>query len=326
MAKKGEPGKDELLELLKRAADELKYAKEEARTAIAALRKEKAAHQETEAELEALKAGRTGPIPTSDSTQSTNTSLAGADPAVLEDLRSELSRLQARIDGFKRDLEAAQGDLASERLRAETAEASLKTVHGERDELLSRVAELEAQVAAAAAEAAGERERLAQEHQDALQAKAREREELERAHQEALTGRGKELEELSLAHATALELAAGKQKQAEAALAQEKDKHSHTAQKLLEARATVREQEAALTAERERVKGLEQTAQQLGEEGQRAVAAVKAQLDAVTAQLEQVTARWQDVERQYERLHKEMLLVLEQRDEARQQLEQARRR
>lgn len=300
MAKKGEAGKDELLVLLKRAADELKHAQEEARTAITALRKEKAAHAETEAELDELKAGRRD---VTLNTEATNVGAAVAGAAEREDLRSEVARLQARIDGFRRDLETAQAELAAERLRAETAEASLKAEAGDRDELLTRLGELEAQAATTVAEAAGQREQLAQEHQD-------EREKLEQAG-------AKELEELSLAHATAVEQAVGKLKQAEAALAHEKEKHSHTAQKLLEARASVREHETALTAERER---LEQTAERLGEQRQAAVAAVRAQLDAAQAQLQQVTAQWQEVEHSYERLHKEMLLVLEQRDEARQRL------
>lgn len=305
MAKKGEPGKDELLALLRRAAGELKSAQEDARTAIAALRKEKDAHAETEAELEALKAGR------GDFTDTTNVGAGATGAAVLEDLRGEVTRLQARVDGFKRDLETAQGELAAERQRAEAAEASLKTASGEREELLTKVGELEAKAAAVVAEAAGERERLSQQHQDALGAEAQKRDELEQA-------RSKELDELTHAHATAVEQATAKQKAAEAALAHEKEKHSHTAQKLLEARSTLREHEA-------RVKGLEEAAQRLGEEGQRTAAELQGRLDAATAQLQQVTAQWQEVERSYERLHKEMLLVLEQRDEARQQL-QARQR
>ena len=40
--------------------------------------------------------------------------------------------------------------------------------------------------------------------------------------------------------------------------------------------------------------------------------------------LERGTTEWRHVERQYEQLHKEMLLVLDQRDEARKELAQLR--
>jgi hypothetical protein len=46
-----------------------------------------------------------------------------------------------------------------------------------------------------------------------------------------------------------------------------------------------------------------------------------ASYNQMQAELQSVTDRWREVERQYEALHREMLLTLEQRDEARRLLE-----
>src|SRR5476651_405850 len=103
MAKGAAPSSDQLLELLKRAADELKHAQEEARTAVIALQKEQAAHQKTEAELDALQKQLKG----ASSQQST-------DEGLLKD-QIEAERENAKaLDSRAKELEAAMQRAAGE--------------------------------------------------------------------------------------------------------------------------------------------------------------------------------------------------------------------
>jgi chromosome segregation ATPase len=297
MAKGAVPSQEQLLELLTRAAEELKHAKEEARTAVAALQKEQAAHQKTEAELEELKAKGEG-----------TATRANTDEQLLKD-QIEAERENGKV-------------LAA---RVNELEAILDGATAEREALKAKVADSDTAISVAAQQEEAKRQALIEEHQRALEANAAE-------HARQVEALKAELEEHEAHAKGTLEDAAGKLVTAEQQLAQEREKHQGTAQKLLEARSRLRELEASLAAEHERVKGLEVAAKQLSdahakalaeaaEEHRSATADLQRNYQETHAELQRVTENWQQVERQYEALHREMLLTLEQRDDARRLLE-----
>lgn len=293
MAKGAAPSQDQLLELMKRAAEELKHAQEEARTAVLALQKEQAAHQKTELELEQAQKQAKG----AKSQQSTDEELL-KDQIAAE--RENAKALEARV----RELEAALEGAASER-------EALKTKLGEAETALS--------VASQNDEA---------KHEKAIAA-------LKETHEKVLEELRKEMEAAETEHKGLLDDAAGGLVNMEQQLNQEKEKHQATAQKLIETRGKVRDLESSLAEQTERVKGLETVAAQMGEAHQKALreaaeghtkatADLQAAYGAAQQELVSVTARWREVEHQYEALHREMLLTLEQRDEARRMLENER--
>jgi chromosome segregation ATPase len=115
-------------------------------------------------------------------------------------------------------------------------------------------------------------------------------------------------------------------------LAQERDKHQSTGSKLVEARGRQRELEEQLGVatglSAELRAGYERqviehdrallTAQHAHEASTHSL---QQHLGELSAQLEHATTEWRHVERHYETLHREMLTLLDQRDEARRQLE-----
>lgn len=300
MAKGAAPSQDQLLELMKRAAEELKHAKEEARTAVLALQKEQAAHQKTEAELEiALKQAKSAK------------SQAGTDEQLLKD-----------------QIEAERENGKALAARVKELEAALEGAASERKTLEAKVAEADTAISVAAQQAEAATQKLTEQHQQTIAA-------LKEAHNQALEDLRKEVEAAEAHHKGLLDDAAGNLVQIEQQLAQEKEKHQATAQKLLETRAKVRELEAGLAAEQERVKGLETAAKQMADAHEKAMREAAEANTKANAELQQayavmqqelaaVTERWRDVERSYESLHREMLLTLEQRDEARRLLENER--
>ncbi len=300
MAKGAAPSQDQLLELMKRAAEELKHAKEEARTAVLALQKEQAAHQKTEAELEiALKQAKSAK------------NQAGTDEQLLKD-----------------QIEAERENGKALAARVQELEAALEGAASERKTLEAKVAEADTAISVASQQAEAAAQKLTEQHQQTIAA-------LKEAHNKALEDLKKEVEAAEAHHKGLLDDAAGNLVQIEQQLAQEKEKHQATAQKLLETRAKVRELEAGLAAEQERVKGLETAAKQLADAHEKAMREAAEANTKANAELQQayavmqqeltaVTERWRDVERSYESLHREMLLTLEQRDEARRLLENER--
>jgi chromosome segregation ATPase len=146
--------------------------------------------------------------------------------------------------------------------------------------------------------------------------------------------------EARLAHAAEAE--AARHAELESQLAKEKEKVQLTAQRLLDARNRTRELEPELeaaraalaTAARERealeeshrlamAHHLDAAAQQLDareEESKLAIAQLQSHVREREAELQRVTEQWRAVEKQYEALHRELLEVLDQRDEARRQL------
>lgn len=333
MAKGAAPSQDQLLDLLKRAAEELKHAQEEARTAVAALQKEQAAHRKTEDELDVARNKASG----TSSQNDTDTQL------------------------LKDQIEAERENAKSLDTRVKELEAGLEGAIAERETLRAKVAESETAISVAQQQEAAKRAQMEEEQGQALDG-------LQEQHTAAMeklkAEHAAQVEAMKTEHSTALEGvlaesarvldaekaraaeeeanakamvddAAGKLVAMESQLTQEKEKHQLMAQKLLETRSKVRELEAGLSGEQERVKGLEVAASQMadshdkalreaGEQHQRATAELTQTLAATQQELATVTERWRDVERSYEALHREMLLTLEQRDEARRALENER--
>jgi hypothetical protein len=323
MAKGAAPSQDQLLELLKRAAEELKHAQEEARTAIAALQKEQAAHQKTEQELENAQKQAKGKA----SQQSTDEQLLkdqiDAERENSKSLAARIKELEGQVDsaGSERDAlrqRVTDGDEAINvsTQQEEAKRQALMTEHASALEALKT--EHATELDSLKAEHATELETLKSEHGNALDA-------LKAEHQTALDGAAAEKAELESGQKASLDDAAGKMVAMETQLVAEKDKHQTTAQKLLETRSKVRELESTLSAEQERAKGLEASAKQLAEAHEKqlreATKSLSANLAQAQSELARVTESWQQVERQYEALHREMLLTLEQRDDARRLLD-----
>ena len=111
----------------------------------------------------------------------------------------------------------------------------------------------------------------------------------------------------------------------------EQEKHQATSQKLLEARGRVRELEGELATVKGALSRAETQVKTAADDKERALRDLKAAHESVREELakrvgqlegllEHATSEWRHVEHQYEQLHKEMLLVLDQRDEARREL------
>lgn len=190
-------------------------------------------------------------------------------------------------------------DFASVRTRRDELNVELGRLEGERKALRARVAELESGLGSVKGDEAKAREQLLAEH-------TRAREEQEAAHK-------KLVEEL------------------EVQLGRERDKLQITAQKLLEARTHTRELEIelekAVTNVGRREGDLIELAAahtteltRLRADHAAAVSSLQGRIGELDAQLDRATAEWRHVERQYEQLHREMLAVLDQRDEARREL------
>lgn len=297
MAKGVAPSQDQLLELMKRAAEELKHAQEEARTAVLALQKEQAAHGQTEAELEqAQKAAQS------------SKSLSSTDEELLKD-----------------QIEAERENGKALAQRVKELEAALDGASAEREAMKTKVAEAETTLSVASQQDEANAAKLSAEHEQTIAA-------LRETQDKAIAELRQAMEAAEAEHQGLLGDAAGGLVQIEQQLAAEKEKHQTTAQKLLETRARVRELEGALAEQHDRLKGLETAATQMGDAHQkalreaneahaRAAAELQAAFVSTQQELATVTQRWREVEHQYEALHREMLLTLEQRDEARRMMD-----
>ena len=146
-------------------------------------------------------------------------------------------------------------------------------------------------------------------------------------------------EQLTAEHAAAAEAERLKRCELEQQLSREKDKHQITAQKLLEARGKGREAEEQLQASAARNAELTvaargpggrrtpprwQAAERAAGRGHRR--AHRARGRARRSELETATTEWRHTDKQYEQLHKEMLVILDQRDEARRELDTIKQR
>lgn len=242
----------------------------------------------------------------------------------------------AQLEQLAGQLSQVETELTTERARTQAMEEQLKSLeqgssdeHKRLFEATSRVAQLEVEVSGLR----GRRDELnveigkVENERNAARTRATE---LEHAAQQVR-------EQLTAEHATATEAERVKRSELEQQLTREKEKHQLTAQKLLEARGKGKESEervhagaaqnTELTARLERLTAdhaheLEAT-RAAGVEGN---AQLTARVAELASQLETATNEWRHTDRQYEQLHKEMLTILDQRDEARRELETIKQR
>ncbi len=237
----------------------------------------------------------------------------------------------AQLEGLAGQLSQVETELTTERARTQAMEEQLKNLEqgstNEQKRLFeatTRVAQLEVEVSGLR----GRRDELnieigkVENERNAARAKAAE---LEHAAQQVR-------DQLGAEHAAANEASRVKYTELEQQLSKEKEKLQITAQKLLEARGqgkqldeqlqTQTKQNVELVARMERERAAHAAATEAARVAQvEATAQLTSQVAQLTAQLETATTEWRHTDRQYEQLHKEMLTILDQRDEARRELD-----
>ncbi len=240
----------------------------------------------------------------------------------VEDLKKalETARADAAANDAKRAAEAEaasgelgkrvhqlEGELALLRQRRDDLNVELARVENDRKQARTRIAELEV-------EAGKARQTFDAELQQALAA--------ERSHREKLVQTQAQLFNAEEA----------KRVEAESSRDKERDKHQATAQKLLETRSKLRDFETQVANMQTRITELDAKLLKAHEAARAELSLREVQWKAATAQLESkandaqrklddASAELRHVERQYEQLHREMLTLLDQRDEARKELE-----
>ena len=250
--------------------------------------------------------------------------------------RTDGAEEHAQLEGLAGQLSQVETELTTERARTQAMEEQLKSLEqgssNEQKRLFdatSRVAQLEVEVSGLR----GRRDELnieigkVENERNAARAKATE---LEHAARQVR-------DQLGAEHARATEAARVKHSELEQQLAKEKEKHQITAQKLLEARGQGKQldeqlkaqtaQNGALVSRMERELTSHAAALESARVAQvEATAQLTSRVALLTAQLETATTEWRHTDRQYEQLHKEMLTILDQRDEARRELDAIKQR
>lgn len=331
-----------------------------------------------EAELEALREvarprpGQPSAEPTDDRVSGLEAELAVA-RAAAESAEGEATRARAETRDVSSKFAALEAELASVRETAgrvaelEGQLASTKTRVWEleqrvsdggtqanefataRDAAIARVTELTARVTQLESELAGLRSRRDELNVEVARAES-ERKKLATRVAELEAGaqsvRGEEVKSraaLEAQHQEALAALEARRVDADGQFQKEKEKHQHTAQRLLEARQRIREVEtqladvqtqlniaAARQAEAQAVTQgrLDALAAEHAQAQQRdreaheaATTALQTHLAQVEKELAHAITEWHHTNRQYEQLHREMLVLLDQRDEARRQLD-----
>jgi chromosome segregation ATPase len=255
--------------------------------------------------------------------------------------QQQLAEALARVQALDGELEAERGRRAAAQGQVQSLEAELEALDADarseqqrRVDATARVAQLEAELAAVRAR----RDELNVELSHVERARNEARalaEKLQRGVDEVRGEEAELREALERSARDAMDAEVARRAALEADVQKEKDKHQATAQRLLDARQRQRELEGQVEKLTAQVTSLEAQAQQAQREHARALEAqalsaqaASAQLaERVTAlegQLEHATSEWRHADRQYEQLHKEMLALLDQRDEARAELEQLR--
>lgn len=235
--------------------------------------------------------------------------LAAAE-AELETLRARSQALEGQVHALEADAASGQQKLNEAAGRVAQLEADLAGIRGRRDELNVEIGHVEKE-------------------RNALKARVQE---LEGAADAIRAEEAKLRADLEAATHSAIEAEGAKRAEAEAAAAKERERHQATAQKLIEARGRVRELEGQVEQGAQRVKALEDAAAATAAEHLKALEAQRlaneaasAELVKRVAELEQQLAHandeWRHTDKQYEQLHKEMIVVLDQRDEARRELD-----
>ncbi|MFT3840615.1 MAG: hypothetical protein QM723_26740 [Myxococcaceae bacterium] len=385
MAQAGVPSTEQLLDLLRRAADELKTAREEAARArqetadaqgeVAKLQQQLAqqqtqfgqekqqlvdAQQRLQTELQIERAAgqdlaaqvdgdRTMLIPPKGKK---NKKKGGQQPLEIEPVK-ETTSTGADLDALKAELAVARKSLEQEQ---EAHVATRQQLDIDRQQALEAV---ERNLVASRQEVADLREQLKIETGRNTEmaeqvAQAHAEQETLRARLEAAEAGGQVFEQqrqqLEEAQKAAIAEAQQQVQQVETLLSQEKEKHQATAQKWVTERERGREMERVDEELKKRLAQLETDSRSAAESGARQLADRDAQLQAqetahqknveslqrsfveqsatresqlqqVSGQLEATTQERMFVERKFEELHRELLVVLEQRDDARRQLE-----
>lgn len=231
----------------------------------------------------------------------------------------------AQLEQLAGQLSQVETELTTERARTQAMEEQLKSLeqgssdeHQRLFEATSRVAQLEVE----AAGLRGRRDELnveigkVENERNAARARATE---LEHAAQQVR-------EQLTAEHAAAEEADRLKRSELEQQISREKDKHQITAQKLLEARGKGKEADEHLQASAAQLVDLRSQLDGQAAAHVEATAALTARVAQLTQELESATTEWRHTDKQYEQLHKEMLIILDQRDEARRELDTIKQR
>lgn len=222
------------------------------------------------------------------------------------DMSARAEAAEVRVGELTPRLAQVESDLSGVRARRDELNVELGRLESDRKKLQARLTELEAGVQA-----------------------VRDEEGRVRAALEARLGESQA--QLEARHAEAMAQLEARRAEADGQFHKEKDKHQITAQRLLEARQKTRELETQLSDAQAQLQAGEKSRAQLEAEHaaqlkreRESQAATIASLQATVSQLEKdlahATEEWHHTNRQYEQLHKEMLLLLDQRDEARRQL------
>lgn len=250
--------------------------------------------------------------------------------------RSAGDEEHAQLDQLAGQLSQVETELTTEKARTGALEEQLRSLEqGTSDEqkrlfeATSRIATLEVEIAGLK----GRRDELnieigkVENERNAARAKATE---LENAARDVAA-------KLTAEHEKHVAAEHQKRNELEQQLSKEKEKHQITAQKLLEARGKQRENDEQLTQLKAKVTELSATVereQALREQSlidlqgahEANVRSLQQHVLELTSQLENATAEWRHTDRQYEALHREMLAVLDQRDQARQELDAIKQR
>lgn len=239
------------------------------------------------------------------------------------DLNAPAANAEAAAETAKR-ITQLEGESALLRARRDDLNVELARVDNDRKLARTRIAELEI-------EAAKAREQVDADLKAAVAAEVAKRDSLVQTHVQALAAEAAKREALVQSHGQAVAGEVSKRAEAESARDKEREKHQATAQKLIEAKTRIRELEGSAAQLTMRITELELQVSKAAENARQALAAKeatwaqsKASLETRAAQseqkLENATAELRHVERTYEQLHREMLTLLDQRDEARREL------
>lgn len=133
-------------------------------------------------------------------------------------------------------------------------------------------------------------------------------------------------DQLNAEHTAALEAERAKKTEVDQQLAKEKEKHQITAQKLLEARGKGKELDEKLAVANAQNAELTAKLDAAAKDKTESTAQLTAKVAELTQQLETATAEWRYADKQYETLHGEMMVILDQRDEARRELDTIKQR
>jgi chromosome segregation ATPase len=335
------PSSEQLLDLLRRAAEELKVTREElakvkaqaeadqATTEAARVRLQAQFDAEKAAREELLEKGgdeRTAMVipqkgkKAKESKPDKTAREKAEEDLALEKVNSD--SLRQALEQAKRELDQEQQALAQLRQSLDVdRQQSLEAVEGNLVGSLQEVAELKEQLKNEQDRTTEAAEQVAQAISERDATKAR-LEAAEAAQQVAESQR----QGLESGHQVALEEARQQQHQAEAVATQEREKHQATAQKLLGERQRVRDLETQAEELQKRLKELDAAAKAEAETHLRELTDQSVSREEhfiqLAAQLEASNNERYFVERKFEELHRELLVVLEQRDEARGRLAQ----